>query len=992
MKFIKNNKEIIIALFVVLSLPLLWWLFKYRYTSSEALNEAILKKTKKALISEGYIDSDDVLFYADSFYMSGPSGDFSHTVVFFTFDGDGHTEIFISDSEGNAKGGRIGLKRFSAKSLNDYSLDALNKGGISSFSGINFALGDALNAELSELKSYPGGNTKPVLDKAAAASAVTDTSTVYDYIYQTAADKEIFKEPLKLATFFFPHLNNAETEKIKYDETEELVHFIADGEGYDISFKCYRKLAGGKCLYCPTIAGGKDYEEAVRKRELLCNVTKEQLDGSDYYVICNTKDGSATLYGVYEQFSTDYGTKEDVGVVLRTQDEILPIYIPRYLSRPETLLSGDFDYDDCEEYAFIVKSGDGADTLFIADPDEGGAVSMFSERDDLVTGKMVNQGIHNYVYNSEARSLNSRIDPLDLRGTRETTLSLDEMYVTDYPASEVSFNDENFRITYDGYSFGFALDGDTAGYDDTLMLRAGLIYKKGHIWHDNLHIERQAASAASDGEFLYKTYGELKAGVLSEAQKALAEAGTTGDGEVLFYVADDDEYSARSVDDKNVYETEEYLVSFDEKGIKNIFIIECVIETNGNAARINSLNVLTPEGYIKKAGNNESGEVIPYGFSELLRTSFVRLRTGSADAYEKLVSEVTACCDLAEKSCVIEYEYEKASDKTVYADPAGVMKRFFPSFSIDGFERIKLFEGTELLKGGEFEETRVIEFNKVRGRSDDVVIFIPESGHLWEYESAVKAHELLDNVTAAELDNAHEDYPEWEGFFDDKDSSFFVAGKTSDGSAVLYGIYNVNEWSMANGAILRTKDAITPVFTNIDYGWNVDVFAGDFDGDGKEEYAFTRNDGHGTGFYREALYIVDPDKADPVTWLDGDDVFFGREDICGKVKYEYDDASGVLTFWLEENGVRADEGKMEIPKDFWSMWDSDATFGELIYGDLFYITFEDGVLGFMAKGGVTAGDYNVPDYTYSVDFCGDIVYKDGHVSFDNFRLEPSVAQ
>ena len=170
----------------------------------------------------------------------------------------------------------------------------------------------------------------------------------------------------------------------------------------------------------------------------------------------------------------------------------------------------------------------------------------------------------------------------------------------------------------------------------------------------------------------------------------------------------------------------------------------------------------------------------------------------------------------------------------------------------------------------------------------------------------------------------------------------------------------------------------------------MNLYSGDFDGDGEEEYAYTRNNGHGTGYYQEALYIVDPGEDNPVSGFESRDLIFGREDVFDRIKYEYEKESGKLTYRLEKDGDRESEGELKIDKDFWNGWEEGASFGDVVFGDIFSITFENGVLGFEASGGMVAEGYSYPSYDYSLVLLGDLVYKDGVITYDNLRLESRV--
>ena len=277
--------------------------------------------------------------------------------------------------------------------------------------------------------------------------------------------------------------------------------------------------------------------------------------------------------------------------------------------------------------------------------------------------------------------------------------------------------------------------------------------------------------------------------------------------------------------------------------------------------------------------------------------------------------------------------------------------------------------------------------------SEEKEVSASESVTGQEEPAAVEWEYLIKNVTIEELDGAHPTEPAWDGFSDGIDSPFFVAAVDENSDAKLYGVYdNYNEYA-DGGGVLRIGEKLFRIYDYIDYAWSTRLFSADFDGDGKTEYALVRNDGHGTGFYREAVYIADPEDSDGLTTFNDLEGIYEGGGLYNMIKYEYDKDSSELTYWLEENGTRRSEGVLAIPKEFFDSWEGGATFGELVYGDIFNITFDDeGKLGFLAKGGITGEGFGYPLYDYSVDLRGDLIYKDGTLTYDNLRLESCIAE
>lgn len=258
-----------------------------------------------------------------------------------------------------------------------------------------------------------------------------------------------------------------------------------------------------------------------------------------------------------------------------------------------------------------------------------------------------------------------------------------------------------------------------------------------------------------------------------------------------------------------------------------------------------------------------------------------------------------------------------------------------------------------------------------------------------EYEALRQQRwqKVVENLTLEDLDDAHPNPPEWDGFHEDG-SMFFVAARTEDESATLYCVYD-DEYFIDGYMILRIKDRIIPINEMAEYGWGIGLFQGDFDKDGEDEYAVTINNGHGTGFYREKLFVADPGEEEPICTLgvDGLQYDYELENIYPKVKSEYDESTEELTYWLENNGSASAKESVSLK----GVFEEDEKYKEMLFGDLFSITFEDGQLGFIARGGFVT-DKRMGDYDYSLVLKGDFIYKDGNITCDNLRLEFEQAQ
>ena len=496
------------------------------------------------------------------------------------------------------------------------------------------------------------------------------------------------------------------------------------------------------------------------------------------------------------------------------------------------------------------------------------------------------------------------------------------------------------------------------------------------------------------GVFKYSTWTEFDEDLLRMTRKELLKRGAIGEDEKLFYqfsdVDIDETYEWDEITSENVWDSEMPFISFDENGIKNIFIAVLNEETNGVAARINSFRVVSLDEYSRE--KKDAGEdykcTTPMSLSWILVSELSWLRTDSLDDTKAFINEATADGTLTKHSRVIDYIYEKSADKEMFKDPVKLAKFFFPCLKDKELDSLKADEESVDVTYIEDGALQVITFYSFRKLSGNERVYYPASGYPWMHEQVVNRHEILDNVTAEKLDEAYDTQPAWgEGGL----SSFYKAAENEDTGAVLYGLFQADS---IEGAVLRTKDEIIPVFAAESLDWGTELYAGDFDGDGKTEYAFTTCGGHGTGYFQEVLYVVDPGEKNNVCRFDNyNDLSYGSVNPVDFVKYEYDEENGDLNFWLDENGTLSSRGNMIIDEAYRKQcWDEGDAFNSLVFGDLFYITFEGDKLGFRLLGGITTVEHGIPDYTYAVALLGDINYKNGVITYDNLRLVPEIAQ
>ena len=506
-------------------------------------------------------------------------------------------------------------------------------------------------------------------------------------------------------------------------------------------------------------------------------------------------------------------------------------------------------------------------------------------------------------------------------------------------------------------------------------------------------VSEQEEEKSEIGVFKYATWTEFNEDLLRMTREELLKKGAITEDEKLYYQFADvdigEVYEWDEITSEDVWDSEEAFFSFDENGLKNVFIAVINEETNGCAARINSFRVVSLDEYSREKKDADGYKTaVPQALASVFASELCWLRTDSLDDMRTFLSEVTADGTLTKHSRVIDYVYEKASDKEVFKDPVKLAKFFFPYLKDVELNELKNDETCEYVSYMEEGALQAISFYCFKRLPGGEKLYYPASGYAWMYEAAVKRHEILDNVTAEKLDAAYDSHPDWDKAVT---SPFYKAAENKETGAVLYAVF---DGEPIEGAVLRTKDEVIPVYTVEDLEWGTELYAADYDGDGETEYAFTTCGGHGTGYFQAVLYVVDPGEKNKVCRFENySDLRFGNGYSVDIVKHSYDDKTGEVTFWLDDNGNVSSKGSMIIDEDYrLNCWDEGTTLSDLAYGDLFYITADGGKLGFRVVGGVVTEGHAIPDYTYAVTICGDLNYKNGVITYDNLRLVPEIAQ
>ena len=251
----------------------------------------------------------------------------------------------------------------------------------------------------------------------------------------------------------------------------------------------------------------------------------------------------------------------------------------------------------------------------------------------------------------------------------------------------------------------------------------------------------------------------------------------------------------------------------------------------------------------------------------------------------------------------------------------------------------------------------------------------PESVEVREEE---KTPDEPKAVTVEDLEEAKK-YTIVDTYSDDLDSDYFFYGNFGESDAELFGRTDYE------GYYVRIGDDIYPVDYYIGRNEPSYMIAADFDDDGNTEYGFDSNDGWGTGFYTEALIIVDPDEEKPICIFNRDNIVSEDNNLFEHVKTEVNESDGTLTYWLEDEGKELYKGSICVNTE-WRHITDESTCTGLAFGDIFTIEYEENKWTFIADGGTVWSDTACPDYEKCVKMSATLTYKDGTISYEDVSL------
>ncbi len=225
------------------------------------------------------------------------------------------------------------------------------------------------------------------------------------------------------------------------------------------------------------------------------------------------------------------------------------------------------------------------------------------------------------------------------------------------------------------------------------------------------------------------------------------------------------------------------------------------------------------------------------------------------------------------------------------------------------------------------------------------------------------------SVTMEELDAA-EKYTYTDLYNGKTEGDYFYVGTFEGSDGELFGRTDY-EWYVA-----RIGERLIEIPVFVDNNEPNYLVSGDFDRDGEPEYGFSVCNGRGTGFYVESLILIDQGATEPVITFCEDDLIYGDGSLFDCVKTEVNEEKNTLDYRLETGDSISDVGTLELPG-----YMAEETCSGLYFGDIFRISYSDGVWYFDAVGGSLWTGMAMPEYEDSLHLMGRLIIRNGEITF-----------
>lgn len=269
---------------------------------------------------------------------------------------------------------------------------------------------------------------------------------------------------------------------------------------------------------------------------------------------------------------------------------------------------------------------------------------------------------------------------------------------------------------------------------------------------------------------------------------------------------------------------------------------------------------------------------------------------------------------------------------------------------------------------------------RIRGKYWDMYWFpeglMDEETAKEQVERAALAQQYIESATAQTLQDAVP-FAQYTGSYEKLQEGFVLLDQAEGRDIALYGLLG------GDAMVLRDKERCYPVYLY----WASpqmqlpQIYAGDYDGDGQEEYALWTHMGTGTGVSFSELYMMEKtEEGISIREFDRDALKKQFE----KVGYDWDSRQQML--YMKVNGERT--GLSISLKELLEESDGEQLhFQGLDFHDIADFVERDGQWYYRTQSGIALEEWAILAYEYGVVAEAPVFYKDGAFSLGEITLK-----
>lgn len=244
-----------------------------------------------------------------------------------------------------------------------------------------------------------------------------------------------------------------------------------------------------------------------------------------------------------------------------------------------------------------------------------------------------------------------------------------------------------------------------------------------------------------------------------------------------------------------------------------------------------------------------------------------------------------------------------------------------------------------------------------------------------QVQRASLAEHCIESATAQALRDAVP-IQQYMGDFENLQNGFVLLDQADGYDIALCGLLG------GDAMVLRDGEECYPVYRY----WTSpqmhlpQIYAGDYDGDGQEEYALWTHMGTGTGVSSSELYIIEKtENGITIQEFDRDAL---RKQFAG-VEYDWDPEQQML--YMKVDGKRTGLS-LSLKELLEEEGGEQLHFQGLDFHDISDFVERDGQWYYWTQSGTAVQEWAILDYTYGVEAEAPVIYKDGKFSLGEITL------